>query len=281
MNALQKHSVWLMPLFSGLVIFLLWYGAGSAIVQGTLNADSGLSAAEAESNRRIMLPYPHEIWAALVEERETLWQATKNTLTAAVVGFLFSVTVGYVIAMLLASSVLVKQALYPWVLVLQMTPVVILAPIFVIWIGQGLPSITAVTFMIGFFPVVANTTMGLVSTDRNLIDLFKVCNASKLQEIFLLRVPYSMPYFLTGLKIAGTLAPIGAIAGDIFVGSSSSGGAGIGFMTIVYNSQLKIPALFATASVACVMGFVFVGAVNLLHWWALHNWHDSMVKKEF
>lgn len=273
------HSVWLMPLLSGVLIFLMWYGIGQYMVFDKMATDA-LSEAEAENVRRIMLPYPHEIWNALAAEQEALWLATKSTFAAAITGFIFSVTVGYLIAMLLASSVLIKRALYPWVLVLQMTPVVILAPIFVIWLGQGLPSITAVTFMIGFFPVVANTTMGLVSTDKQLIDLFTICNASKAQEILLLRVPYSMPYFLTGLKIAGTLAPIGAIAGDIFVGSSSTGAAGLGFMTIVFNSQLKIPALFATALVACILGFIFVGCVNLIHWFALRNWHDSMVKKE-
>lgn len=276
---LNHHTIWILPILSGIIIFAMWYAIGGYMVSHTM-ASQHLEHQEADNIRRIMLPYPHEIWQALIEERTVLLQATRNTFTAAIVGFVFSVTVGYLIAMLLASSVLIKRALYPWVLVLQMTPVVILAPIFVIWIGQGLPSITMVTFMIGFFPVVANTTMGLISTDKNLLDLFAICNATKGQEILLLRVPYSMPYFLTGLKIAGTLAPIGAISGDIFVGSSASGSAGIGFMTIVFNSQLKIPALFATALVACIIGFIFVGCVNLLHWYALRNWHDSMVKKD-
>jgi NitT/TauT family transport system permease protein len=161
-----------------------------------------------------------------------------------------------------------------------MTPVVVLAPIFVLWIGQGLPSITAITFMIGFFPVVANTTMGLTSTDRNLLDLFEMSNASKAQEIFYLRMPFAMPYFLTGLKIAGTLAPIGAITGDIFAGSAQDGVGGIGYMVILYNSQLKIPELFATAFAACLLGFIFVGCVNLLHWYVLKDWHDSMVHRK-
>jgi len=239
----------------------------------------GYQKEDAESIRRIQLPYPTEIWQAMKDEKADLLAATKNTFTAAVTGFIASVTAGYLIAMLFASSRLVKQGVYPWVLVLQMTPVVILAPIIVIWIGTGLTAITVVTFLIGFFPVVANTTQGLISTDRNLLDLFAICNASKMQEVFLLRVPYSMPYFLTGMKIAGTLAPIGAITGDIFVGTSASGGAGLGFMTIVYNSNVKIPALFATATIACTIGFVFVGTVNLIHWLALRNWHDSMINK--
>lgn len=239
----------------------------------------GYDRETADDIRRIQLPYPNEIWEAMVKEKDDLFTATKNTFIAAVSGFAISIAVGYIIAMLLAGSIYIKQAMYPWILVLQMTPVVILAPIIVIWIGPGITSITTVTFLICFFPVVANTTMGLVSTDRNLLDLFAICNASKSQEILLLRVPYSMPYFLTGMKIAGTLAPIGAITGDIFVGSSASGGAGLGFMTIVYNSNVKIPALFATAAVACTIGFAFVGTVNLIHWLALKNWHDSMVNK--
>lgn len=259
----------ILPIAIGSLIIGIWYGIGHLY---------GMRVSYV--SQRIMLPFPHEILRAGIEERNILWQSALQTAKAAIVGFVASVSVGYVIAMILSSAVWVKKAFYPWVLVLQMTPVVVLAPIFVIWFGQGLPSITAITFMIGFFPVVANTTMGLVSTDPNLIDLYRVCNASRFQEIFYLRVPYAMPYFLTGLKIAGTLAPIGAITGDIFAGASASGVGGIGFMTIVYKAQLKIDALYATAFIACMLGFVFVGCVNLLHWSLLKNWHESMIPVE-
>ena len=263
---MKKLLPWLLPFITGTLLIAAWYGIGHLYGQTV-----------SYTSQRIMIPFPHEIIQAGISEREILWKSTLQTLKAAVFGFLAAVGAGYVIAMVLSSAVWVKQALYPWVLVLQMTPVVILAPIFVIWMGQGLPSITAITFMIGFFPVVANTTMGLVSTDPNLIDLYRVCNASRMQEICSLRVPYAMPYFLTGLKIAGTLAPIGAITGDIFAGASANGVGGIGFMTIVYKAQLKIDALYATAFVACILGFIFVGCVNLLHWFLLKNWHESMI----
>jgi NitT/TauT family transport system permease protein len=180
----------------------------------------------------------------------------------------------------MAFSVRLKRSFYPYILVLQMTPVIVLAPIFVLWLGQDEPSIVAITFMICFFPIVANTTMGLISVDRNLQELFVMCKATRYQEVRYLRVPAAMPYFLTGMKIAGTLAPIGAITGDFLAGSAQNGVGGIGFMTITYFSQLKIPALFATGMVACVLGFFFVGGVSLLHWFLLHKWHDSMVKKE-
>lgn len=260
---------WLMPTLSGLILLGIWYS-----IAYFYGKNEGFEV------QRIIIPFPHQIFDALITERETLWIATKQTALSAVVGFVAAVVIGYVLSMLLASAVWVKQALYPWVLVLQMTPVVILAPIFVLWVGQGLPSITAITFMIGFFPVVANTTMGLVSTDRNLLDLFAMSNATKAQEIMYLRVPYAMPYFLTGMKIAGTLAPIGAISGDLFAGSSQGGVGGIGFMVILYNSQLKIPELFATAFVACLLGFLFVGTVNWLHWFLLKDWHDSVRKAD-
>lgn len=265
----NKIKAYLLPAAFGAVIIGIWYVVGHSY-----------AAAEGYDVQRIVIPFPHQIYNALAAEYLTLWSATKQTALAALIGFTAAVVVGYALSMLLASAVWVKQGLYPWVLVLQMTPVVVLAPIFVLWIGQGLPSITAITFMIGFFPVVANTTMGLVSTDRNLLDLFEMSNATKSQEILFLRVPFAMPYFLTGMKIAGTLAPIGAITGDLFAGSSQGGVGGIGFMVIVYNSQLKIPELFATAFVACALGFVFVGTVNLLHWYLLKNWHESVRKKE-
>ncbi|QXD26085.1 ABC transporter permease subunit [Opitutia bacterium ISCC 51] len=275
----KKYSPFLMPILSTIVIITLWYTIGSLIVDSNMKTE-GYTKEDAEAIRRIQMPYPTEIWQAMVDERADLITAAKNTFVSAAIGFVAAITIGYIIAMIFAASSLVKHATYPWVLVLQMTPVVILAPIIAIWLKEGRSAITLVTFLIGFFPIVANSTQGLISTDRNLLDLFTVCNASKVQEIFLLRVPFSMPYFLTGMKIAGTLAPIGAITGDIFVGTSASGGAGLGFMTIVYNSNVKIPALFATATIACTMGFVFVGSVNLIHWLALRNWHDSMIHKQ-
>jgi NitT/TauT family transport system permease protein len=107
-----------------------------------------------------------------------------------------------------------------------------------------------------------------------------MCKATRAQEIRYLRIPAAMPYFLTGMKIAGTLAPIGAITGDFLAGSAQNGVGGIGFMTIAYFSQLRTPELFATGMVACLLGFLFVGGVNLLAWFVLHQWHESMVRKD-
>ena len=251
------------PVGTGVALLALWYGVIALFrVPG------------------YVLPAPHQILGAAWTERGVLGPAAFITARGAFLGFLAAVGVGFLLSLALGFSPRIKLSFYPYVLILQMMPVTILAPIFVLWLGQGLPSIVAITFMIGFFPVVANTTMGFLSVDRNLQELFTMCRATRIQEIRYLRIPAAMPYFLTGMKIAGTLAPIGAIVGDFLAGSAKDGVGGIGYMTISYFSQLDTPALFATGMVACVMGFIFVGGVNWLHWFLLRNWHESIAKRE-
>ena len=158
---------------------------------------------------------------------------------------------------------------------LQLTPIIVLAPILILWAGPGLPSVVIITFLISFFPLVVNTTQGLVTTDRLLVDLFRMGRATRRQQILLLRIPAALPYFFTGLRIAATLAPIGAIAGDAYAGNSGGGQGGLGLLAVIYSAQFQIPALFATALVSCLLGFVFSGAVVGLSWLALHRWHEA------
>jgi NitT/TauT family transport system permease protein len=249
----SRLAACLLPALTAVALIVLWYA-----FKAVFRVPS------------FVFPAPHEILAAAWDERAVLWSAALVTVRGALLGFTSAVTVGFLMAMALGFSPRIKASFYPLILVLQM----------MLWLGQGLPSIVAITFVIGFFPVVANTTMGFISVDRNLRELFVMCSATRAQEVRYLRIPGAMPYFLTGMKIAGTLAPIGAIVGDFLAGSAQGGVGGIGYMTISYFSQLKTPALFATGLVACVMGFLFVGGVNWLHWRLLHSWHDSMVKKE-
>lgn len=260
---MKRHLFWILPFLTGLSLVGLWYVAKIVF--------------KIES---FVLPAPHEIAEAAWRERRILASAAWITSQGALLGFFAAVGVGFALSLFLALSPRIKQSFYPFILILQMTPVIILAPIFVLWLGQGLPGIVAITFMICFFPIVANTTMGFISTDKNLQELFLMCSATRGQELRYLRVPSAMPYFLTGMKIAGTLAPIGAITGDFLAGSAQNGVGGIGFMTITYFSQLKTPALFATGVTACLLGFIFVSGVNALHWLLLHKWHDSIARKE-
>jgi len=259
----RDWAVWLSPVLSGVLFVALWYA---------LRAATGLQS--------WILPTPEEIFEAAWKEHGTLLRAAGGTAIGALGGFLAASLAGLAIALGLGGARWLRAGLYPWLLVLQMTPVIVLAPIIVLWAGPGLPGIVTVTFLISFFPIVVNTTQGLLSTDAYQVDLFRTYDATRLQELWRLRLPSAMPYSLAGLRIAATLAPIGAIFGEYLVGNASGGTGGLGFLVYVYNTQIKIPALFATALISCLLGFIFVAAVSWLNWAVLHHWHDSFERHD-
>jgi NitT/TauT family transport system permease protein len=255
--------VWLPPVLSGAFLIALWYAGRAA---------TGLQS--------WILPTPGEIFQAAWNEHATLLRAAGGTAVGALGGFLVAALAGLVIALVLGGARWLRTGLYPWLLVVQMTPVIVVAPIIVLWAGPGLPGIITVTFLISFFPIVVNTTQGLLSAEAPMVDLFRMYGATRWQELQLLRLPSAMPYFLAGLRIAATLAPIGAIFGEYLVGNASGGTGGLGFLVYVYNTQIKIPALFATALTSCLLGFIFVAAVSWLNWALLHHWHDSFERHD-
>lgn len=260
---LRWPTVW-PALVAGVAFIGLWYGARAVISPA----------------REFMLPPPHAVVAAFGEHADELLNASRNTAIGALLGFGLAVVVAAGLALMLSLSSLIRAALYPYLMMMQMMPVIVIAPILVLWAGAGLPSVTIITFLICFFPLVVNTTQGLISTDRRLVELFNMYRASKWQEIVRLRVPAALPYFFTGLRIAGTLAPIGAIVGDFSAGNSAGNGGGLGFLTLIYGAQFKMAALFATVLSGCVLGFVFVAAVSGLSWLCLHQWHDAYEKSD-
>jgi NitT/TauT family transport system permease protein len=263
MRRLPRVLLWLLPVLCGTLFLVLWYAVRHL---------SGLPD--------WILPTPGEILAAAWSERGRLLPAAANTAAGALAGFLLAAVTSFGLALLLGVSRALRAGLYPWLLVLQMTPVIVLTPIIVLWAGPGLPGIITITWLISFFPVVANTTQGLVSADLNHVALFRMANATRWQEMLFLRVPSAMPYYLAGLRIAATLAPIGAIFGEYMVGNTSGGAGGLGYLVYSYNSQIRIPALFATALTSCLLGFIFVAAVALLNRAVLHKWHDSFERDD-
>jgi len=257
---MKKYIRWYLPIFFGLVILVAWVG---------LKQVFGI--------RNFILPSPSQIVEAAFRERHVLLHGALVTMTGASLGFIAAAIGGFLMSMLMGLSLSFRMGLYPYILILQMTPVVIFAPVIVIWLGPGLPAIILITFLICFFPIVANTTQGLISVDRNMVDLFRMINASRVQEMRMLRIPFAMPYFLTGLRIAGSIAMIGGTTGDIFAGDSAGG---IGYIVLVYNGTLQVPELWAAGFTACICGFVFVSVVLALNWLLLRKWHDSIVKAD-
>src|SRR4051812_11296218 len=254
-----RPSSIIFPALTGAVVIALWYARHATLPE----------------DMRFLLPTPGDIVTAFQANRDVMVRAALNTTKGALLGFGFAIVGSSVTALVLSLSAWVRASLYPYLMILQMTPIIVIAPILVLWVGAGLKSVSIITFLISFFPLVVNTTQGLLSTDRNLVELFRMQRASPWQEIFLLRVPAALPYFFTGLRIAAVLAPIGAIVGDYTAGSSAGDGGGLGFQVIIFSSQARFAALFATAAIGCALGFVFTAAVVALSWFSLHRWHDS------
>jgi NitT/TauT family transport system permease protein len=255
---------WLLPLVLAVVLL-----AGWETLHRTLPA-----------SRRFLLPGLGQLATAFRDHGPDLLVAARYTAFAALGGFGLAAVVSVGASLLLASSALVRATLYPYLMALQMVPVIIIAPILILWVGPGAPSVVIVTFLISFFPLVVNTTQGLLSVDRAQVDLFRMGRASKLQELFLLRAPAALPYFFTGLRISAILAPIGALTADYLVGTTTGGRSGLGITALIFSSRNEIPGLYATAIVGCALGFALVALVSGVAWLVLHTWHDSYSASE-
>jgi NitT/TauT family transport system permease protein len=253
----------LLPLLMGALFILAWYG-----IKYALHLPS------------FILPTPREIAAAAFRERATLAHGALVTASGAVLGFLLAAVGALALALVISLSPLIRLSVLPYILMLQMMPIVVKAPVIILWFGPGLPSTVAIAFLISFFPIVVSTTQGLISTDRNMVDLFRIGARHRWQEILWLRLPFALPYFLTGLRIAGSLAPMAAIAGEFFSGNSAGGTGGLGFLVVEYNSQMQISELFAAGFTACALGLIFYAIIAGLNWWLLRNWHDSFSSQQ-
>lgn len=226
-----------------------------------------------------ILPKPTDVMQAAVQDWHLLWPAIQITVVESVVGFLFSAVIGIAVSIILASSRILEVSLYPYAIILQTIPVVAIAPIVVIWFGSGYNSIVIISFLIGFFPVVSNTLMGLNSVDKNMGDLFALYNASKWQTMWKLRIPAALPFIMSGLKVSCTLAIVGAITGE-FIAGIGGGKGGLGYAITVAAVQLKTPYLFACAIAGAVFGILFYLVVSFLSHLLLRSWHDSAMKAE-
>ncbi len=256
-SAGQKILRIALPVLTGCLLVALWYGIKAAF-----------------QLHDFILPAPHDVLAAFYQERATLLPATAVTLAGAGLGFLASAVIGFLMSLALVSSKWLRYGIYPYIIFMQMTPIIATAAIIVILFDVGLQSVALIAFLIGFFPVVASTLQGLLSVPEGQREMFRLYRASPWQELLFLRIPNSLPWFFTGLKIAATLAVIGSVTGEIFAGSTSRSG-GLGFMIMIYKSELKIAAIYAATLICCLLGFLFVATVLYFRHLALHQWHES------
>lgn len=193
-----------------------------------------------------------------------------RTAAAAGAGLLMSTGAGILLAFLFSQSAIIRRALYPYAVLLQTIPIIAIAPIVIVAFGRGFFSVSLVAAVISLFPIVTSTTTGLLQIDRNLQDLFRLNGATRLQTLLKLRVPSSLPFLISGIRIASGSAIVGAIVGEFFVGSSQPG---LGAMIqMKANSALDMSELYATVLTSTFLGTVSFGAVTLLGEWILRRW---------
>lgn len=222
-----------------------------------------------------MLPTPLQVARTIVSQFGPLITSLSISAEAAAAGLAFSILAGVAIALIFAQSPWLRRMLYPSTILLQTVPIIAVAPLILMWAGSGIQAVTLVTFIICLAPIIANTTQGLISVDRNLIDLFLMHKASPAQILFKLRLPHAMPSLFTGIRISAGIAVIGAITGEWFAGSSRVGIGGLGYSILYASSQLQTAWLFALVMAATGLGFSFFFLAMFLEWYFLHNWHES------
>ena len=218
-----------------------------------------------------LVPPPSRVAATLFSTTDgaELLRAASTTTLAALAGFALSAIVGTLVAIALSSARWVQRAFYPYAIFFQTVPIIAIAPLLVIWIGFDIRTVIASAFIVSVFPVIANTLTGLLSTDPALRDLFRLYGASHAASLLKLRLPFALPSMMTGLRVAGGLAVIGAIVGEFITGS------GLGGVISIAITQQRVDKIFAGLILAALLGICLFGLVNLASWIVLRNWHAS------
>jgi NitT/TauT family transport system permease protein len=225
-----------------------------------------------------VLPGPSAVFTTLVGDWGVLSQSLLTTLATTLEGFLAAAFGGVALALLFNQSRWLEYSLFPYAVILQVTPVIAIAPLLLIYLPQQ-TAVIVCAWIVGFFPVLSNTTLGLNSVDRNLAGLFQLYGASRLQTLAYLKLPSALPFILGGLRIAGGLSLIGAVVAEIAAGSAGAG-SGLAYRIAESGYRLNIPRMFAALLLLSAAGIVIYGLLALISHLVLRRWHESALGKE-
>lgn len=226
-----------------------------------------------------ILPAPSLVAGELVTAWPTLWPSMLVTLKIAALALAAAVIGGGGLAILCSLSRWVELSLFPYAVILQVTPVVSIAPLILIYVDNTLTAVVLCAWIVAFFPILSNTMLGLDSADHNLRNLFELYRAGRWQTLRHLRLPSALPYFLGGLKIAGGLSLIGAVVAEYVAGTAGTG-TGLAFRVLEAQYRLNIPRMFAGLLLLALMGVAIFVLFSWLSWLLLHRWHESAVRRE-
>ena len=226
-----------------------------------------------------ILPGPFLIASTLISDFGILVSSWMVTLTVTGLALTLAIVFGGGLAVLFTQSKLIEMSFFPYAVVLQVTPIVAIAPLIFIYVDSKIAGLLICAWIVAFFPILSNTTLGLNSADHNLRDLFKVYGATRWQTLRYLQLPAALPYFLGGLRIAGGLSLIGAVVAE-FVAGSGGIGSGLAFRILESSYRLNMPRMFAALTLIVVTGVAIYLILSWVTWLLLRKWHESAMKRE-
>jgi NitT/TauT family transport system permease protein len=253
MNALKLVA----PVLVGLAVLLLWQGLVTWYEVPVY-----------------LVPSPLRVVQTLMRDWGLLAGSLLVTLRIALLALLLALVLGIAVAFLFVQSRTIEASLFPYAILLQVTPVVAIAPLIIIWVEDPTLALVLCATIVALFPIISNTAQGLRSVDPELLDLFRLNRATRLQTLLRLRIPSALPYFFAGLKVSSGLALIGAVVAE-FVAGTGGTASGLAYQILQAGLQLNIPRLFAALLLITLAGVLLFLAVSLLARIALRGWHES------
>jgi NitT/TauT family transport system permease protein len=226
-----------------------------------------------------ILPSPGLVAETLVKDWGTLFPSMLVTLKITLMSLTVAVIGGVALAILFTQSKFAEMAFFPYAVILQVTPIVSVAPLIFIYVDNKIVALLICAWVVAFFPILANTSLGLKSADHNLRDLMTIYRASRWQRLRYLQLPTALPYFLGGLRIAGGLSLIGAVVAEYVAGTGGIG-SGLAFRILEAGYRLNIPRMFAALFLIALLGVAIFMVTTALNWVLLHKWHESAIKRD-
>ncbi|WNL41643.1 ABC transporter permease [Halomonas sp. PAMB 3264] len=221
-----------------------------------------------------LFPSPLSVTKTLIEDWQLLGSSLMNTLKITLISFLLAIITGVLVAFMFVQSRMIERAFFPYAVLLQVTPVVAIAPLIIIWIQNTTLALVVCSSLVALFPIISNTTLGLRSVSPNLLAYFRLRRASRWQTLWRLRVPSALPYFFAALRIASGLALIGAVVAE-FVAGTGGANTGLAYQILQSGYQLNIPRMFASLVLISLTGVVLFTTMSVLSKLAIGHWHES------
>jgi NitT/TauT family transport system permease protein len=257
--------------------FEKWLAAVAPYLFGVLFLGGWEAVVRIEKLPVYLLPGPLLILQTLIKDFPTLLPSLIVTLRTTILAFLAAATIGLLLGLLFAFSRWIERTLFPYAVILQVTPIVAIAPLIIIWAKNAQVAMLICAWIVAFFPIVSNTTVGLNSTDRNLVDLYRLYGASKTQTLFLLKLPSALPLYLAGLRISGGLALIGAVVAE-FVAGTGGTQSGLAYRILESGYRLAIPRMFAALVLISLTGILIFACLSALSKFLLRNRQESSTR---